>query len=249
VSEIVTGEAVALDLQVARLPTRMTAFALDAAVLLAVAVPLVLLVGWAAGRADPALQAALGIIVVVVVLVVVPTTVETLSRGRSVGKAALGLRVVRDDGGSVRFRHALVRALAGVFVDFVVTLGAGAVVTSTLSRSGKRVGDLLAGTVVVRERIPRRAPHAALMPPALAAWAAAAQLSALPDPVAGAAADLLARWPELAPGVREDLARRLASDVARAVSPPPPQGTSPPAYLTAVVAERHRRELDRLRRG
>jgi uncharacterized RDD family membrane protein YckC len=36
----------------------------------------------------------------IVVFLVYPTTVETLTRGKSLGKLVLGLRVVRDDGGT-----------------------------------------------------------------------------------------------------------------------------------------------------
>ena len=59
---------------------------------------------------------------VVLVLVGLPTLVETLTRGRSLGKIAAGLRVVRDDGGPVRFRHSFVRSLF-MLVDFWLTGG------------------------------------------------------------------------------------------------------------------------------
>ena len=50
----------------------------------------------------------------VLALLVLPTTLETLTRGRSLGKLALGLRTVRDDAGPIGFRHAFTRALVGV---------------------------------------------------------------------------------------------------------------------------------------
>ena len=47
----------------------------------------------------------------VVVFLVFPTTVETLTRGKSLGKLVFGLRAVRDDAGPITFQHAFVRAL------------------------------------------------------------------------------------------------------------------------------------------
>ncbi len=108
-SELVTGEAVALELRPARLPSRALAVLLDLVV--AVAVYIAVTVGLVAATAslDVAAQTALSLGTFVLVLVGGPIAVETLSHGRSLGKVACGLRVVRDDGGPIRFRHALVR--------------------------------------------------------------------------------------------------------------------------------------------
>ena len=170
---------------------------------------------------------------------------ETLTRGRTLGKLWLGLRVVRDDGGPVRFRHALVRALLAV-VEIYLTFGAVALFASLLSSRGKRLGDVLAGTVVVRERLPVHAAPLAVMPPPLAAWASTLDLSRVPDDLALAARQMLARAAELAPDVREAMAHRMADDLTRVTAPPPPPGTPALAFLAAVVAERRRRETARL---
>ncbi|WP_216094088.1 RDD family protein [Jiangella alba] len=246
-SDLVTGEAVPLELRLAKLPSRALALLLDALILAVVGFVLLLLLGQIAPGVDEALAAALIIGGTVFLLVVIPTTVETLTRGKSVGKAAAGLRVVRDDGGPIRFRHALVRALAGVFADFVLTLGVGAMVCSLLNPRGKRIGDVLAGTVVVRERIPSTAAPLPVLDPRLAPWAASLELSRLPDRLAMAARSLLARAPQLAPEVRTRLAVDLANEVSALVSPPPPPGLPPWDYLAAVLAERRRR--DALRYG
>ena len=87
------------------------------------------------------------------VLVGGPIAVETLSHGRSLGKLACGLRVVRDDGGPIRFRHALVRGAMGV-VEILMTFGVIACIASLVSARGRRLGDVFAGTLVVRERMP-----------------------------------------------------------------------------------------------
>jgi hypothetical protein len=196
--------------------------------------------------ADPALQAALGLVGFIALFVGVPVLVETLSRGRSLGKLALGLRVVRDDGGPVRFRHALTRGLAGVFVDFLLTLGVGAIVCSLLNERGKRVGDILAGTVVVRERAPAKSAPLPAVPPHLAAWATGLELSRLPPDLALAARSYLSRYPQLSPAVREQMGAKLGLEVAQVVTPAPPPGTPAWAYLAAVLSERGRRDSQRL---
>jgi hypothetical protein len=82
---------------------------------------------------------------------------------------AIGLRVVADDGGPVRFRHALVRALAGA-IECWGLVGVPALITMMLSARGKRLGDIFAGTFVLRERAPRPAASALTAGP----WAAGA---------------------------------------------------------------------------
>jgi uncharacterized RDD family membrane protein YckC len=112
-SQLVTGEAVALDLRTAALPSRMVAGLVDG---LAQLVLLAVVGGIATAVSvdvSSAAAAALGIVVLVLVLVVYPVAFETLLRGRTPGKAAMGLRVVRDDGGPIGFRQALVRGWPG----------------------------------------------------------------------------------------------------------------------------------------
>lgn len=86
-----------------------------------------------------------------VVLVVWPTAWEVATKGRSPGKLALGLRVVTVEGAPIRVRHALVRGLVGL-VEIVLTFGIVAVMVALGSARFRRLGDHLAGTVVVRER-------------------------------------------------------------------------------------------------
>jgi uncharacterized RDD family membrane protein YckC len=251
VSEVITGDAVVVELRVARLASRALAFAIDLAVMLTgfVVLLLVLAGSGALGTFDTALAAAIGIIVTVSVFVVYPVTVETLSRGRSLGKAALGLRVVREDGGPIRFRHALVRGLVGFVVDFGVLSGFSGMIgliSSLASARGRRVGDALAGTVVVRERVPRATTTEIAMPPALAGWASSLSLSQLPDPLALQVRQFLQRARDLDPGVRGTLGESLAAEVAARTAPAAPPGTSAEPYLAAVLAERRRREAGRL---
>ncbi|MFD6919699.1 RDD family protein [Streptomyces sp. NPDC059944] len=245
-SELVTGEAVALELRPAKLPSRALAVALDLAA--AVVVYLVVTIGLVAATAalDDAAQVALSIASFLLVLVGVPIAVETLSHGRSLGKLACGLRVVRDDGGPIRFRHALVRGAVGV-VEILMTFGIVACIASLVSERGRRLGDVFAGTLVVRERIPvGRMPHVPPPPPWLAGRFAELDLSAVPDGLWLAIRQYLTRMGQLDPRVGGAMAERLAMDLATRTGTPPPQGVPAGAYLAAVVQERQAREARRV---
>ncbi|MBW5426120.1 RDD family protein, partial [Streptomyces sp. BG9H] len=121
-SGLVTGEAVALELRPAKLPSRMLALLIDMAVVWAVYLAVTVGVIASTSSLDDAAAAAVAVAGFVLILVGGPIAVETLSHGRSLGKLACGLRVVRDDGGPIRFRHALVRGAVGV-VEILLTFG------------------------------------------------------------------------------------------------------------------------------
>ncbi len=250
-AEVVTGEAVVLEVPCARFPSRLLALAIDLAIQLTVVVILLAIVSLSAANngMNQAAVAALVISVVVLTVVGYPIIWETATRGRSPGKFALGLRVVSDDGGPERFRQALVRGLATI-VDFWLFpfIGVPALISSLLSAKGKRLGDIFAGTFVIQQRLPARRAAATplLTQPELAAWASGLEMSGLNDQTAAMARRYLSRLPELTPGARAELGWRIAAAVGAQVSPPPPPGTPPAAYLGAVLAERHRREHARL---
>ncbi|MHA7650065.1 RDD family protein [Mycobacterium sp. ML4] len=244
-SEVVTGDAVVLDVQIAQLPVRAVGAIIDIIVVFVIYFLGVMM--WAASLSqfDEALTVAFLIIFTVLAMVGYPVAIETATRGRSIGKMVMGLRVVSDDGGPERFRQALFRALAAV-VEIWMLLGSPAVICSVLSPKAKRVGDMFAGTVVVSERGPRIGPPP-VMPPALAGWAASLQLSGLSSGQAEVARQFLSRAHQLDPALRDQMAYRIAADVVSHIAPPPPPGVPPRLILAAVLAERHRRELSRLR--
>jgi len=241
---VVTGDAVVLDVAVAQLPVRALGALIDLVLILAGYVAALMLWAVALPQFDDALTAAILIIFTVTVIVGYPLVMETATRGRSVGKMVMGLRVVSDDGGPERFRQALFRALAG-FVEIWMLFGGPAVIASLLSAQGKRIGDMFAGTVVISERGPRSVPPP-VMPPGLAWWAASLELSGLGPQQTELARQYLARAHELAPAVRNAMAHHATAEVVARISPPPPPGAPPEHILAAVLAERHRRELARL---
>jgi uncharacterized RDD family membrane protein YckC len=245
--DLVTGEAVALDLPPATVALRLGSGLIDlvAAGLLLSAVFLVAVV--AVSASDSAVAAAVTLVATVAVLVVLPTAVETLTRGKSLGKAALGLRTVRDDAGPIAFRQAFVRALLAV-VEIWILSGVPALVCALVTTRGKRVGDLVAGTYVVRERFRLPPVRPVPMPPELASWAHGADIAPLPSGLALAVRQLLDRAPTLDPGSRAALGGQLVQDVLRHVAPAPPPGHHPEAVLAAVIAERRARDEARLAR-
>jgi uncharacterized RDD family membrane protein YckC len=245
--DLVTGEAVALDLPPASVGTRIASGILDVLSMAVVGFVVLFAALVTVSHADGALQHVALVGSLVVVFLVYPTTIETVTRGKSVGKYALGLRVVRDDGGTVTAQQAFVRALVAIVE--IYAFGAGpALVCCLVSPRGKRIGDYAAGTYVVRDRVPLRLPVPQPVPPALAEWAGRADIRSLPVGLALAVRQYLARLATLDPTSRERMGEMLATRVAPYVAPPPPPGTSSWDFLAAVAATRRERDLARLHR-
>lgn len=245
--DLVTGEAVALDLPPAGLGLRMVSGMIDVILTVVILLILAVLVITSVINTDQALVNAGVILCLIATFLVLPTTVETLTRGRSVGKLVMGLRTVRDDAGPITAQHAFVRALVG-FVEIYAFSGMPALLTAMVSPRGKRLGDYAAGTYVVRDRVRLTLPPAPVMPPPLAHWAAGADITSLPTGLALAVRSFLLRAPQIAPGTRQAMAQRLATEVAPHVAPTPPPGTPAEAFLAAVMASRRDRDATRLRR-
>jgi uncharacterized RDD family membrane protein YckC len=107
VAEVVTGEAVVLDVPCARFPSRLVALVLDLLIQGILLFVLFLIVGLAVTNdgANAATAGAIALTVTIAIIVGYPVLWETLTRGGTPGKFALGLRVVSDDGGPERFRQ------------------------------------------------------------------------------------------------------------------------------------------------
>jgi uncharacterized RDD family membrane protein YckC len=245
VSQLVTADAVLLDLRPARIPTRMLATVIDLALMAGASYLYDYIVTTIGG--SPARVRAVGIAGTLLILFGYPIAMETLTRGRTVGALALGLRVVRDDGGAIRFRQALLRGLAFWAVDVSPFTGmCGGLVCAAVNAQSKRFGDLLAGTIVIRTRSPRSPRAIPPVPSGLADWAAQLELSGLPDELVTAARHLVQRHDDLLRFPKAQLTTDLARQVADRTAPPPPPGTEPYDFLVAIVAERRRREAARL---
>ncbi|WP_330175536.1 RDD family protein [Streptomyces sp. NBC_01498] len=244
-NELVTGDAVVLGLRPAKLPSRALAVFIDLVVVWAGYIVVSMVLAFAASSLDTAAVAALAVASFLLIPVGVPIAVETLSQGRSLGKLACGLRVVRDDGGPIRFRHALVRGAVGV-VELLMSFGVIACVASLASARGRRVGDLFAGTLVVRERVPAdRAQVVPPPPPWLVGRFSQLDFSSVPDELWLAVRQYLTRMSQLDANVGSSMAQRLADDLAARTGVPLPPDVPPMAFLAAVVSERQSRDARR----
>ena len=244
--EVLTGEAVALDVQ----PIGFFLSGLGTFIDMLAGVVLLLLYSLAAtylfgiSILDESAGRIVSIVMLVLVLVVIPTAVETASRGRSLGKLVVGGRIVRSDGGASGFRQALIRALVGVF-ELWFTLGAVAAIVGAFTPRSQRLGDLMAGTYSERTRTPALPPPAPGVPVPLEDWAAIADVARLPDRLARRITQFTQHSAEMEPSARARLAASLAAETAPFVSPVP--AVDPETFLRAAAAVRRDRELRALR--
>lgn len=245
---VVTGEAVVLQLRPASFVVRAGGALLDGLVIVgAFGLAVWALAATIFEELDPAATQATVLTLVVACLVGLPLAWESLSRGRSPGKLAFGLRVVRDDGGAIRLRHVLVRVLLGVF-ELWMTLGSVAVLAALFNERGKRLADMVAGTRVVIERQPRVPAPLPGVPGAMAGWAAVADVGRIPDALAASVTQFLRTAAQVPPVTRNATATWLAAQVAPFVAPGPPAGATMEDFLLAVMAERRNRDYAQLSR-
>jgi uncharacterized RDD family membrane protein YckC len=247
-ARMITPEAVAVELETAGVGSRMLAAMLDG-IVLGVGLLLLILALFLGGAALDAAGVPSWVIIVIVALLVPSWMLgyfivqETLWRGRTLGKMALGLRVVTSEGGPIRFRHALIRGVLGL-VDFWVASGAVAVIAVLASRNNQRLGDMAAGTLVLRERTGAAQPQAISFPPppGLESYTRLLDTAAIGAAEYQAVRSFLLRRLALAPAARESLGTQLATQLAARVSPPAPPGTHPESFLAAVAAAYQQRQ-------
>jgi uncharacterized RDD family membrane protein YckC len=155
---VTTADNVAISFRVAGLATRIAAALIDwvllgllllVIALAASALASAMAQGGGSGQIDATLVVLLASALSVLAVVLYFTLAPTLSAGRTLGKSAMGLRVIRLDGGTASLADNLLRSL-GYLVDL---LGVGPILMFVHPQA-RRLGDLLAGTVVVRERTP-----------------------------------------------------------------------------------------------
>jgi hypothetical protein len=165
---------------------------------------------------------------------------EVLANGRTPGKRGSGLRVVLDDGRPETFAPSAVRNLIWL-IDGPGTAYAVGTISILATKRNQRLGDLAAGTLVVRERIEAgrsgagaRRPAGATAPPG--AW----DVGAIGPEEHAAVRSFLERRGELDPQARNALAQQLA-DGLRPRVPGADESLSPEAFLEQLAAVRARR--------
>ena len=240
--ELITGEAVALDLRPAGFILRAGGAAIDFIVYFGGYFLGLFIFSIAAqsARLDEALVTAIGVVGLVLFILVIPVTVEVLSHGKSLGKLAVGARIVRDDGGAIGLRHAAIRGVVAV-LEVYTTFGGGALIVGLLNSRAKRLGDLLAGTYSQHERIPLIVTPVYGVPTPLIDWSKTADVARMPDALSRRIAHYLAQARGLSPETRVRLGRELANEASIYVSPLP--NADAELFLAAVASLRRDREF------
>ncbi|MDP9027922.1 MAG: RDD family protein [Actinomycetota bacterium] len=242
---LLTGEAVALDLRPTSIVLSAAGAAIDFVVYLGTFIlVLIVFVSIASqARSENAVYGIVTVLALVGCLVVAPAAVEILSRGKSLGRLAVGARIVRDDGGAIGVRHAVIRSITGL-LEIFGTLGGLALIIGLLSPRGKRLGDLIAGTYSQYERVGKVPPPVFGMPLELGAWATIADVARMPGGLSRRIAQFLAQAPQLDPARRAAQATALAREAAAFVSPVPPVASE--LFLAGITVVRRGREAEAL---
>jgi uncharacterized RDD family membrane protein YckC len=228
---IATPEGIELELILAGVGSRFAATLLDVVVQLGAIFALAIVLG---PLGDNGYVLAAYLVAVFLILFAYDIVLETWNRGRSVGKLAAGLRVVRIGGEAEGFLTAAVRNFLRI-VDFLPAFYVVGVIAILSTRRNQRLGDLAAGTLVVRERRPAvtPAPRSFAAPPAAPylEW----DVSALSPEDVATLRQFLERRLTLSPGARAHLAADLAARVRPKVVGAP-DGWHPESFLEGVVA-------------
>lgn len=247
---LVSDDAVQVDLRPARLGSRGLARLIDLLIQVMIYEVLNGITGVYEAGSDTAVANAVAIVQLVLIALAYPILLETLTRGQTVGKAAMGLRVVRDDGGAVRFRHVLTRQFIGFSAEWPGVLPPLTWVLSlwcmVAHPQGKRIGDIAAGTMVVHSRTPLVWGWMPSVPPHLVGWATVLDLGAVGDDLALSVRQYLVRERYLTVAARTELSTALATEVYQRITPPPPPGLPARDLLVTMLGERHRRSVLRL---
>jgi uncharacterized RDD family membrane protein YckC len=164
---------------------------------------------------------------------------ELLWNGQTPGKRLFRLRVLRDSGYPIGFLDSLIRNLVRV-IDFLPLFYGIGVLTMLIDARSRRLGDLAAGTIVVKERRGLRATELLLDTPPPADALAAEEVPNL-DRLSGRDYSLLREYllrrEGLAADARAALARELSQALARRLDTAPPEDApAADAFLARVAA-------------
>ncbi|MEL7155631.1 MAG: RDD family protein [Actinomycetota bacterium] len=238
---VVTPEGVVLEFRAAGVASRMMAVALDLAIQY-VLIIVMALVGAFLAAFSPTVALVFVVVGFFLVFWGYPAVLETFWGGRTVGKRVFGLRVLTIEGGPVGFRQAAIRALLSL-VDFWLPAPGGvvALVAALTTKNSQRLGDLAAGTIVVRN-VKDAAPTFFFNPVVGAeAYGLTLDASRLAPEHYALAREFLVRAPDLLPSSRAALGADLADRLVRASGTPRPEGMSPEAYLQSLLFAHQRR--------
>jgi uncharacterized RDD family membrane protein YckC len=232
-----TPEGVALELVLAGLGSRFLARLLDSVIQFGVIFALAIGIG-ISGDSTPGFMRAIVIVLVFLVIFAYDVAFEVLNQGRTIGKQAAGIRVVGLRGEPIRFLASAIRNIARI-LDFLPVFYLIGTISIVATERDQRVGDLAAGTLVMRDRFPgmSRVPAPiTVAPAAVAMW----DVSAIGPGEIQAVRKFLDRRLELTGPARNYFAYDLATRLAPRVVGIPPY--SHPEYVLEgiVVAKQGR---------
>jgi uncharacterized RDD family membrane protein YckC len=213
---IATPEGVELELHLAGLGSRFSAALIDFAIKGALVLAIVIAATLVGGDLAAIVVFAIGLLFAMIGYDIL---FEVRAGGRTPGKRALGLRVVLADGGAVGLRASAVRNLLRL-VEGLPLSYVPAIVSILLTHDNQRLGDLAAGTVVVRESPAAGGPSfsgAGTAPAHLADW----DVSAVTAEELAAVRSFLGRRFDFEEAARAAIARRFAEALAPKVSGAP----------------------------
>ncbi len=241
---IVTPEAVVLDVETAGVASRVFAGIIDFTIQLSILWLGAMLLS-ISGLVDSS-SFNMGIaLLIAAVLMGYPVVSEALMRGRTIGKRALGLRAVTLEGAPIRLRHALLRMMGGLVDRYLPPLGVTGMLMVMGTARHQRVGDLIAGTIVIRD------PDRTVLPPAvwfpvpvgLEGFAATIDPTAMTDEQYTVIRSFLIRNRELSVNARYALAADLAGRAASTLRHDGLRRVHPEAYLLCVISRYQRRNF------
>ncbi len=233
-TSVVTPQAVLLQFRTAGIGSRVLAKLIDTAVQAVALIIISILAGIVSFSGSAAFI--VGTIGVFLVLFVYPAT-EALMSGQTLGKRALSIRVITADGGPVRLRHATVRSLIGFLELYFLPI---ALITALLTRRSQRVGDLVAETVVVRDKSDVTQPVFFNPPAGAEQIALNLDTTRLSHPQNGVLRQFVLRSWEIEEPQRTELAMHLCEKL-RLIGIERPSQVHPSLFVSAVVFAHQRR--------
>jgi uncharacterized RDD family membrane protein YckC len=212
--EVRTGEAVEIEYELAGLGSRFLAVLVDGIAQVAILIAFAIAAAFASSGLQrishsanlTAWLIAISVLITFVIFIGWFIVFEIWWSGRTPGKRALGLRVVRDGGFPIDAGAAVIRNLVRI-VEILLGFYAISAISALISKENKRLGDFAAGTIVVRDRVDA--------PPDLDAFLErpARAATGLTEPHRVLIERFLARRDQLAPDARTALAGRIAAQV------------------------------------
>lgn len=234
---VVTPQAVLLEFRTAGIGSRVLAKLVDMAIqfglliVLSIAVALV---------SDGSAGFILGAVGIFLILFAYPAT-EAFMNGQTVGKRVLSIRVITADGGPIRLRHAAIRSLIGFLEIFALPPGGPlALTTALLTERSQRVGDIVAETLVVRDKMDFTNPVFFNPPPGAEQLSLTLDTTGLTHPQYGVLRQFVLRAWELDPVARNKLAWDFCQKLNE-IGISAPAGIDPSLFLAAVVFAHQRR--------